>query len=56
MDVDNNTKNSDELLELLCADPQIDIPLPEDIDNYGGNTDESNYIEDYQKKAKQTKL
>ena len=39
------------LLELFCADPQVDNPLPDDIHNYGANTDESNYVEDYMTQA-----
>jgi hypothetical protein len=38
-----------DLLELFCAPANIDDPKPEDIENYGANTDESFFIEDYKK-------
>ena len=50
--MDDQKTEGKELLDLLCADPQIDTPQPEDIDNYGGNTDESNYIDDYRQPEK----
>jgi hypothetical protein len=40
------------ILDMVCADPEIDKPSQEDIDNYGANTDESMFINIYEKEER----
>jgi hypothetical protein len=40
-------ENNENLLEIFCASENIDEPKPVDIPNFGGNTDESLFINQY---------